>query len=489
MNTRPDDAKLTRTAPSSCLPLSHLRWALTALIILLAGASGVYATAYYVDRDASGTTHDGRSWATAWTRFADIQWGSSGVGAGDTLFISGGTTSKSYYERLRVRASGTAAARLVITKGQTAGHNGKVIIDGEYQRSAGVHIEGDDYITVSHLDFKRTINGNDGSRGDLYVRSSNGITVDSCTMLSERAHGGVHINGYGTPCRDCVVRNCTITTPAASLSGQTDGVYSQYDIDSLFENNTIIISNQNPSPHCDAFQCFKSTSVTIRNNYCEQDNRKGANAQGIFLSNTAGTSWIYNNVCVGDYATSSLLKFRITDGSAGAVRIYNNTIVGGQYYLVYSDSADMVMKNNLFYATGVGIANIPVLRFGNDVRITNPSSINHNLIYSANSSDLVQYSGSARNWSEWQALGVDANGLNVAPQLTSDHRPQPNSPLIDAGADLRSVGVTTDLAGVTRPQLLRFDIGAYEHGSGTEPPPPLPTELPAPSNLTVTPTN
>ena len=125
--------------------------------------------------------------------------------------------------------------------------------------------------------------------------------------------------------------------------------------------------------------------------------------------------------------------------------------------------------------------------FGADVVIVDRTTIDNNLIYSANSSDVVRYGGSARNWSEWRALGFDANGLSVVPKITSDFRPLPDSPLIDAGADLRSVGVVSDLAGVTRPQSLRFDIGAYEHGSGTTPPPP--TGLPAPSNLSVTPTN
>ncbi len=457
-------------------------------LMLLATASMGYATSYYVDRNVAGGAANGLAWSSAWPRFADIQWGSSGVGPGDTLYISGGSTSKTYYERLMVRASGTASAPIVITRGRTTGHSGRVIIDGQFQRAAGVFIDGDDYVTVSQLEFQGSVDGNDGSRGDIFMRSTTGVTIDSCILRAERAHGGVFFNGYGTPCRDSVVRNCTITTRSANLPWQTDGIYSQYDIDSLFEGNTIIIRNQNPDQHCDAFQCFKSTSVTIRNNYCEQDNQKGSNAQGIFLSNTSGTSWIYNNICKGDYATSSLLKFRITDGSTSGVRIYNNTIIGGQYFVLYSDSSDMEMKNNLLYCTGVGIAGISVVRFGPSVTIRDPSAFNNNLIFSENSSDLVMYGGSGRTWSEWRALGVDANGISAAPRLDSNYRPTAGSPAIDRGANLTALGITTDKAGVSRPQGAAFDIGAFEFGDGTTPP-PQPSPLAAPSNLIVTPAN
>ena len=62
------------------------------------------AANWYVDNVASGSTKNGKSWANAWTSFSSVVWGSSGVIAGDTLFISGGSTSKVYKDIL-VRGS------------------------------------------------------------------------------------------------------------------------------------------------------------------------------------------------------------------------------------------------------------------------------------------------------------------------------------------------------------------------------------------------
>jgi hypothetical protein len=45
----------------------------------------------------------------------------------------------------------------------------------------------------------------------------------------------------------------------------------------------------------------------------------------------------------------------------------------------------------------------------------------------------------------------------------SDFSLQPTSPAINAGTDLTSSGVTTDILGVARPQGPAFDMGAYEY--------------------------
>jgi hypothetical protein len=450
---------------------------LTVIMLLLMGASLAHATSYYVDKDGGGGSADGLSWATAWVRFADIQWGAGGVGAGDTLYISGGAVEKFYFERLVVGAGGTAAAPLVITKGDTAEHGGTVIIDGQHIRTSAIMIEQHDYITVRNLSLRRSL----GEDGELHVRSSSGIVIEDCSIIVEKAHGAIFLNGYGVPCRNSVVRNCTITTPAGYCTGQTDGVYSQYNFNSLFEGNHIVIRNTNESPHCDAFQCYQETDVTIRNNYCEQDNQKAENAQGIFVSNSFGTTRIYNNVCVGPNTTSSLIKFRNTQGTTGIVRFYNNTVVGGQHTLIHTDVSDTVMKNNIFYITGLGSAGRPVVKCGDTVQLTRPQDWDNNLIFSENSDNLIYYRSSGRTWAQWQDLGAEANGMNVTPQLGADHSPRASSPVIDAGADLSAVGITLDFTGRSRPIGAGFDIGAFEYGS-IEPP-----SLPAPSQLVVDP--
>ncbi|HTQ49309.1 MAG TPA: hypothetical protein VMJ12_01265, partial [Candidatus Acidoferrales bacterium] len=61
------------------------------LISVLTLATKSLATTWYVDSSAAGT-HNGTSWANAWTSLSQI----SGVSAGDTVYISGGAGGSSH---------------------------------------------------------------------------------------------------------------------------------------------------------------------------------------------------------------------------------------------------------------------------------------------------------------------------------------------------------------------------------------------------------
>jgi len=94
-------------------------------VILFAFVLASQAASWYVDSANTGTTN-GTSWATAWDELNDVQWGS--VSAGDTLYLSGGTTSQAYRTTLTIAAAGTMANPINIRIGQEAGHNGLVVM-------------------------------------------------------------------------------------------------------------------------------------------------------------------------------------------------------------------------------------------------------------------------------------------------------------------------------------------------------------------------
>lgn len=107
------------------------------LSILLAVSSPVHAANWYVD-SAAGGTNAGTSWTDAWTAFSSIVWGGAGVVAGDMVYISGGSVSKTYTatadSMLEVGADGTVGNLITIATGAKSpaptGHAGKVIFDG-----------------------------------------------------------------------------------------------------------------------------------------------------------------------------------------------------------------------------------------------------------------------------------------------------------------------------------------------------------------------
>lgn len=81
------------------------------------------AANWYLDSTATGA-ETGTSWSTAWRSTTSVIWGNAGVKAGDTLYISGGQTTKIYGAGLAIAASGTALSPITIRVGQESGHNG-----------------------------------------------------------------------------------------------------------------------------------------------------------------------------------------------------------------------------------------------------------------------------------------------------------------------------------------------------------------------------
>lgn len=85
-------------------------------------AIGVNAASWFVDGTLVTGADNGTSWANAWRSPTNIVWAS--VSAGDTVFVSGGSTVKKYVDNLEIGKDGTAGNPITVRIGQDAGHNG-----------------------------------------------------------------------------------------------------------------------------------------------------------------------------------------------------------------------------------------------------------------------------------------------------------------------------------------------------------------------------
>lgn len=104
------------------------------LLFCLAFAFTLPAASWYVDNAATGE-NDGTSWSNAWMNPTNVVWAS--VLAGDTVFVSGGSTTKLYVDSLVIGKDGTAGSPITVRIGQDAGHNGIAIFS-----NATVHPNG-----------------------------------------------------------------------------------------------------------------------------------------------------------------------------------------------------------------------------------------------------------------------------------------------------------------------------------------------------------
>ena len=413
-------------------------------------------TKFYVDNSMSASG-SGASWSSAWKNFSDIKW--SSVKAGDTIYISGGSSGKTYKETLSVGTSGSSGLPVTITKGVDAGHNGQVIIDGQNVRGNGVAMSGRNHVEVEKLSIR-----NHSDAGVSVKNATAGVVIENNDVYSGDPGGG---NARGYDVRNSngvdsvIVRNNSFSTPA-NTAAQTDGIWSSNNNGVVFEGNRLVISNNNTAGHSDGIQSYLDRNITIRDNWIEQANRAATDNHGMWLSNTqaGGTLKVYNNVV---YAPNLTRDSAVTHwaeasfGQAGTVKFWGNTIYGGSRSLNLDKTPNAEVANNILVpaAGGVGIymvnGNIPT------------ANIDHNLIWAPNGS-IASVNGAKKTWAGWQSMGYDGKGANADPAFANLAAKVMSlslgSPAIDKG---RVIGeVSTDFTGSQRLQGTAVDIGAYE---------------------------
>lgn len=458
------------------------RWFCSLFLAVLSGmlCQSAIAANWYID-NAVSSSGNGQSWSTAWKQFSNIVW--SSVTPGDTIYISGGTTSKTYTGGLVVGKSGTSnTSRITVRAGQDAGHNGIVILDragldasnlswvtfdGEYQGSRHIRIQN---VTDASKDNGWAI-GASGSTGLIvrYIETTgcnNGIygpwanqfefAYNSITSKGDAGIRTIISNANGFDQNR--IHHNTIESIAQAGAGP-DGL--QPGSSTSIYNNTFVVTRGTPLPgqHPDMIQIagsyikiYNNTFLNIADSHIDYD---------MWSSGSLLNVYIYNNLFqitqqIDDYP--DFIRIYSTGAAVNSfngLKILNNTFV---------DARPAGTTGSCGQLMGFGFGNGSGAGSGNEIR--------NNLKIGSPCQMQIHTDSGGGSWSvAWSnnvypyAMSVDTSETIGVPQLDANYVPTSSDTIArDRGISM-SAYFTADKLGTPRPQGSAWDIGAFEYSS------------------------
>jgi hypothetical protein len=214
------------------------------ILFLLVSISSSLAASRYVD-SAAGSGGNGQSWATAWNSLTKI----TGVGGGDTVYISGGASGKTYDlgNNSWDPPKGSAGNPITYQTGQEAGHNGMVTI----KLNAKLFWSSPAYLTLSG-----EVNGQRRMTIDTWsVNDDHNKNTDQFRLLYVNVEGAAWFSySDHTEIGWCYWTAPLSTTDDSMIAHIGDGRSKGYGMNSVHDSTFIVPRKKTQGQ---GFDCFK----------------------------------------------------------------------------------------------------------------------------------------------------------------------------------------------------------------------------------------
>jgi hypothetical protein len=428
-------------------------------------ASTGFANTLYVDAQRGSNANSG----IADSPWQTIQKAADSAQPGDTVLVAEGD----YPERIRVTRSGAPQRPITFEAHGRAVTQG-FTITADYIRVMGFEIT--NHITLSRESYGVYLHGQHDEILNNYLHDlyHDGImlagegdpnspqlayNVIKGNRIDRANNSGIHVEGRENLIEANDIGH-TIQYPPGGPAwdgADADGMRF-FGTGNIFRGNRIhdiLFSDLgNLDPHIDCFQSWgPAMEITFEQNLCDI-NPGGFSGQASMIENSSGPvrHLMYQNNIFMDLGAGINVSKTATDGIA-FVQVLNNTFyrVRGPAVLLRGAPHGAV-ENNAFYDVG-----------------------NHRTSYvnvSADSQDGLAAGYNLHSMSDGRPPGKEGSQApyphdlwGIDPQFVNgaskDFHLTPTSPLVDSGIVLKEV--TTDFAGVPRPQGAGYDIGAYEY--------------------------